>query len=239
MDFKKQFFDNYFLTHGSHLYGDPSLKLFEDQFPVWEYYYSKYLPLSLNSHILDLGCGTGGFVYFLQSFGYANSIGVDVSEQQINQAIKLGIHQVLVSDISKYLCNAELQDCIVARDVIEHFTRQQVFDLINLISSKTNKDGCFIMQVPNGEGIYFPSIYYGDLTHETAFTSSSIRQLFLNAGFSSVHCVPVNPFARSWRGHIRQLLWKYKVASHRFWKWIESHNKSGIFTSNIIAIGYK
>ena len=128
-----------------------TLKRIQASFPVWDYYYSPHLPLDRNAKILDLGCGNGAFVYYLQQRGYNQVTGVDVSVQQIEEGKTLGIQSILLGDAKEFLSNNMSQfDCIIARDVIEHFTRQEAFDLISMICDSLRSGGKFIMQVRRG-----------------------------------------------------------------------------------------
>ncbi|MBS1556962.1 MAG: class I SAM-dependent methyltransferase [Bacteroidetes bacterium] len=237
--FKEKFYKQYVTTHNSHLYGQASLATFRSQFPVWKHYYQDLMPQDKDAVLLDLGCGNGGFVFFLQQLGYSNVRGVDLSAEQIEEGNGLGIKGLEVADIKQFLSTVESVDCVIARDVVEHFTRQEAFELLLLVVQKLKPGGRFIMQVPNGEGIFFSSIFYGDYTHEVAYSVSSVRQLFLNVGFHSSQCFPTGPVPHTLRGKLRYWLWALKVIQHRFWKMVETGNPAGIFTSNLIAVGIK
>ena len=240
MTYKDILYKNYYRTHSQILHGETTLAKVESEFKVIDFYLGKFLPKRIDSSILDVGCGNGNLVHYLIKKGYSNVVGIDLSEEQINVGRGLGIEGLLVSDILTYLkSKAGFFDCIVARDVIEHLTKQESFDALCLISSSLNSNGKFIMQVPNGQGLFYTSVFYGDFTHEMPYTHKTVVQLLLNAGFSQVECYPINPYPGSWRGKIRSVLWRFKVMQIRFWKMIESGNPSGIFSSNIIAIGTK
>ena len=181
------------------------------------------------------GHGATAIAPILQSLG-VHSFGVAT----IDEGIALGITSIILSDIADFLRDKKIEfDCIIARDVIEHFTRQEVFDLIQMICAALKPGGKFIMQVPNGQGLFYTSIYYGDYTHEMAYTESSVRQLFLNTGFSASTCYPTGPVPHGLKSKVRWLLWKVRIMIHRFWKMVETGNPGGIFTSNLIAVGVK
>jgi 2-polyprenyl-3-methyl-5-hydroxy-6-metoxy-1,4-benzoquinol methylase len=237
--YKQKLYTNYITTHNGLLYDKPTLSAIENNFVVWDSYYKSILPTDLNLPILDIGCGNGSFVYYLHQRGYKNAYGVDVSLEQVNEGQRLGIENIRVCDLSTALNEEKSYQCIIARDVVEHFTRQEAFDLLLMVSGRLLKGGLFIMQVPNGQGIFYTSIFFGDYTHEQAYTESSVRQLFLNTGFSSSFCKPTGPMPHGIVSSVRWLLWNYKVLVHRFWKAVETGNGKGIFTSNLIAIGYK
>jgi 2-polyprenyl-3-methyl-5-hydroxy-6-metoxy-1,4-benzoquinol methylase len=240
MQFKEKLYKNYISTHNEFLQGDVTLKTIEKSFPVFDFYYKNLLPQDKSALILDIGCGNGNFVYYLMKRGYDNVYGIDISEEQIYAGKLLGIDQIEIANLLEFLSKKkDMYDCIIARDVIEHFTKPEVYDILKLISSALKENGTFIMQVPNGEGIFYTSIFYGDYTHEMAYTYKSVRQIFLNTGFSQANCYPVNPYSGNWKGRVRSFLWKIKIFHTRFWKMVESGSSKGIFTSNIIAVGTK
>jgi cyclopropane fatty-acyl-phospholipid synthase-like methyltransferase len=187
--------------------------------------------------MLDIGCGDGNFVYWLQETGYTEAFGLDISQQQIDEGLKLGIKNLSCADLKDYLKNsAHCFDTIFARDVIEHFTRDEVFEIMNMVRQKLNPGGKFIIQVPNGQGLFHTSIFYGDYTHEMAYTSSSINQIILNTGFKGSYCFSAGPVPTGVVSSLRFVLWKCKELQLRFWKGVETGNPSGIFTQNLIAV---
>jgi len=240
MDYKSVLYQNYRKTHNAILYGELSLQKMQQDFALNDFYFKHLLPAQKNANILDIGCGDGNFVYYLQHNGYVKAKGIDLSAEQIEAGQQLGIANLEIADLTDYLRqHIEQFDCIIARDVVEHLTRQETFDALGLISKALKPGGCFIMQVPNGQGTFFTSIFYGDYTHEMPYTYKTVRQLFLNTGFSESYCYPINPYPGSFFGKIRSLLWQYKVAKTRFWKMVETGESTGIFTSNLIARGIK
>jgi SAM-dependent methyltransferase len=234
--FKAKFYENYVSSHNQQLYGDNSIERIRSRFPSWQYYFGAHLPANKDARILDIGCGDGNFVYWLHSIGYKNAQGVDVSAQQIEAGKKLGIESLHCGDLYEFLEQQRDFDFIVARDVIEHFTRDDVFNIFLRVNEKLSSNGSFMIQVPCGEGLHYTSIFYGDYTHEMAYTSSSISQISINAGFSSSQCYPVGPAPLGLVSRIRYVLWSFKAWKHRFWKMVETGNGKGIFTQNLIAV---
>lgn len=236
MSFKEVIYRNYVQNHTHGLYGAETLDDIRRNIPAWRYYFGRLLPQSRDAAVLDIGCGKGSFVWFLQQEGFAGASGIDVSEEQIEYGQTLGIRNIECADLNVYLASRkEAYDCIIARDVMEHFSRQELFDILALLRSALKPGGSFIMQSPNGEGIFFTAILYGDLTHEIAFTRSSLHQLFRNTGFDKVQCIPVGPAPTGLTSAIRWLLWQLIVLKMRFYKIVETGDSSGIFTRNLIA----
>jgi 2-polyprenyl-3-methyl-5-hydroxy-6-metoxy-1,4-benzoquinol methylase len=238
--YKKIIYDNYISTHNRNLYGENSLERIKAYAPALNHYYGRHLPADKNVRILDIGCGDGNFVYHMQQSGYKNAAGIDVSAEQIEKGRAMGIDNLHCGDLIEFLrTSREKYDVVIAKDVIEHFTRNEVFDILIEISRVLKEGGKFIMQVPNGQGYFYTSIFYGDYTHEMAYTESSIRQVMLNTGFSGVNCYPTGPVPHGLVSTIRYVLWKMFVWRLRFWKMVETGNRAGIFTQNIIAVARK
>lgn len=238
MDFKQALYRTYQTTHSVALYGELSIAQIERNFSSWKYYYLPHFPENKNASVLDIGCGIGSFVYYMQQSGYTHVRGIDVSPQQIEAGTKLGIPGLQVRDLNELLADATEQfDFIVARDVIEHFTRQEAFDIMTKVSKSLRPGGKFLMQVPNGQGLYYTSIFYGDYTHEMAYTEASARQVLLNCGFRNVTSYPTGPVPHTMLSRLRSALWWWKVQWIRFWKMVETGSARGIFTSNLIVVG--
>lgn len=240
MNYKEIIYQNYVSNHNSYLYGQESLINIQKNFPIWRYYFSKLLPKRKESKILDIGCGTGAFLYFLNSMGYNNTSGIDLSAEQINLGHKLGIKNLEVADIKEFLnLNENKFDLIIARDVLEHFTKNEVFEILLLVANALADNGRFLIQVPNGQGLFHTTIYYGDYTHETAYTESSLQQVFKNTGFKNVQCRPTGPVPYGIVSFFRYIIWEIIVLFLKLLKGIESGNTTGIFTQNIIALAIK
>jgi len=239
-NFKEVLYSSYQTTHSVLLYGTITLEQIKRNFSSWKYYYHPHFPVDKNASILDIGCGIGSFVYYLQQLGYTDVQGIDLSSEQIEAGQKLGINGLKVQDLNDLLDNSGAQyDFIIARDVIEHFTRQEAFEIISKIGKALKPGGKFLMQVPNGQGIYYTSIFYGDYTHEMAYTESSAKQLILNCGFNKVTSYPTGPVPHTFISRVRSILWWLKVQQVKFWKMVETGSARGIFTSNLIVVSEK
>lgn len=68
--------------------------------------------------------------------------------------------------------------------------------------------GRWIIHVPNGESPFGGRMRYWDLTHELAFTRTSVAQLLLASGFSDVRCFEDQPVVHGAKSALRWLLWQ-------------------------------
>lgn len=240
MNYRKKLYSNYISKHTSHLYGDMSLESIKWQFPVWDKYYGKHLPNDKNVNILEIGCGSGGFLYYLKKLGYTNSFGIDISAEQIESAKKVGITDVEQIDLQTFL--SRKKDCyavIVARDILEHFKKEEVLNVLKLVYIGLQENGIFIMQSPNGESPFGRRYLYGDFTHEIAFTRNSLSQILRITGFRKIDFYSTGPVVHGIKSAVRYVLWKIIEIVLHFYMLIETGSGEGIFTQNLIAVAYK
>lgn len=170
----------------------------------------EHFPYDRSARIIDLGCGHGAVVYFAQAAGYQNVMGVDRSPEQVKEAQRLGIAGVKEGDLLKALesLSDESVDLIVAFDVIEHFTKDELVLFVDEVNRVLRKSGKWIIHTPNGESPFAGRIRYGDFTHEQAFTRTSLAQLLNASGFSLVTCYEDSPIPHGIKSTVRLILWK-------------------------------
>jgi cyclopropane fatty-acyl-phospholipid synthase-like methyltransferase len=128
---------------------------------------------------LELGSGTGEFLQYLHYKGVRNFQGVD-QDPKLKTVLKPEIlAQFECSDILEFLISPLRTnwDRVVLLDVLEHFTPENGFRLLSLITKRLNPGGKIIIKVPNGGSPWGMSYQAGDVTHKTTFNSESLRQL--------------------------------------------------------------
>jgi len=182
----------------------------------------KVLPNNKNIKILELGCGSGYFLYVLKKAGYKNLTGVDLGEEQLRVLQKLGVRDfVIQDDVFSFLKGTDkIYNVICAFDLLEHFHKDELLDLLGLIHDCLTLGGKFIFRVPNGEALFPGRIRYGDLTHELTFTRNSLAQVLTVTGFNHCRFYPVKPVIHGIKSLARRiifevfekLLWLYLVA---------------------------
>lgn len=141
------------------------------------------------SKILDLGCGYGSFLYFIQSLNYMNVTGLDISTEELAVCKRIfKSYNFIQNDIFKYMDNTiEKFDVIYLSHVLEHIAKDKLFEFFDGIKKILNDDGYLIIIIPNS-GAYFNSgvARYVDITHEIGFTDKSLRQALILAGFRNI-----------------------------------------------------
>jgi 2-polyprenyl-3-methyl-5-hydroxy-6-metoxy-1,4-benzoquinol methylase len=162
--------------------------------------------LPRDAHILELGCGTGGFLEALHGWGYLNAEGVDVSPEQVALARERGVN-VTLGEASDRLDCQDRWHAIVALDVLEHFTAEEGLRLLERCSERLVPGGRLLLQTPNGGGLLAGHVIYGDVTHVQVYSPSSLTQLLRLAGFVDVTTCEASPRALSLTSRLRAILW--------------------------------
>ena len=204
--------------------------------------FGPWLPCNKDAKILDIGCGYGEFLYFLQQEGYRNAAGIDLNRKQLDVADYLGVRNARYGEGKDSLLRTHEEfDCILAIDLLEHLRREEFVDFLDLVHGALRPAGRFICQVPNLAAFYSP-LFYMDFSHETAFTAPSLKQVLEVANFSHVRVYPRGPVIHGAKSAVRFVLWKFISSGLRFIQTVEGgprHSLDSIYTADILAVADK
>ena len=240
MDYKKVFYEKYVLAHARNMYGEQSLEKVEREFSAWKNFFGPFLPNNIDAHILDLGCGDGGFVYFLRSLGFTSVEGVDASEEQVKEARRLGISGILLGDALAFLRTRKSSyDLIFARDLIEHLMKEEITALFPAVLESLHSGGMFIVQTLNAESLLGARLRYADFTHDVSFTQSSIRQIFGAFGFTGIRVYPMRPAVRGPVSFMRYCAWRVIELFLHLYLIAATGYRKGIYTQDILCVAKK
>jgi SAM-dependent methyltransferase len=185
--------------------------------------------------ILELGCGPGYMLELLRTDGFTRVKGIDISKEQAELATSRGC-DAEVADVFKYLNGKdEIFDAIIALDFIEHFHRDELMILTALIFRSLKKGGRLVLQTPNGEGLFPRQVIYGDLTHLTIFTPSSLRQILEQVGFQGFYFSETGPAPKNTAGRLRLVSWSVVKSIANIIRRIETGKSQAIWTENMIC----
>src|SRR6266480_3264163 len=186
-EYRDRFYKSYLSTHSHATFGSVDRDLIS-RGPYLKALIKRWLPKNMDESILDLGCGYGALLYFLRNAGYQKLRGVDSSSESVNAAKKLGLNFVEFGDVLKTLLEARdsSYDMLISFDILEHLTRDEILLCADQAYRILKPGGKWLIHVPNAEGIFSGSVFFGDLTHETLFTRQSLRQVMSVAGFKNV-----------------------------------------------------
>jgi len=195
------------------------------------------LPKDKNAKILDMGCGFGMFLKHIKSLGYTNIKGVEIGDEQ-NKFLKNKGFYIIQSDIFEFLKTTDEKfDFVTMFDVLEHFTKEEIVEILPLIKNILNENGKFVFRVPNGEAMLKGSIMYSDFTHETFFTARSLKQIFNIFDFSDTKIYPVYPIKHGIQSTIRYYAYRFYELIYKIGIVFETGGaKNFVSTQNILGV---
>lgn len=211
------------------------------KFPFGDFLLKKWGNIKKDALIVDLGCGYGRYLFYLKKQGFSNLFGIDYSAQQVEVAHNNGLEFVEKGDIFEYLLKFKDNtiDVILLIDLIEHLEKQELFDLIEIVSLKLSSKGKIVIHCPNSEGIFWGKVRYGDLTHFGAFTQQSIKQLLFTFGFKQLKCYEDKPLPHGIISLMRRILWEIMTINYRILLQVESPKTKSILSQNFLIIAEK
>ncbi len=207
-DVRARVYENYQTTTATNIYKGMNVSL-ERSIRQYHQRWHMFLPLQKNVRILDLGCGGGEFLLFLQQAGYSNIEGIDLSPEQIELARRRGLSQLQVADALSYLTNRpQNYGLINIQNVLEHLTRPELFQLLDSMVAALEPQGLIFGVVPNAKSLFGMQVRYGDITHEHCFTPKSLYQIFTVVGLKPIAILEHGPLAHGLVSTIRWTIWQ-------------------------------
>ncbi|MBD3311746.1 MAG: methyltransferase domain-containing protein [Candidatus Magasanikbacteria bacterium] len=103
-------------------------------------------------HVLDIGCGTGKYLKFLQAGGFKTD-GIDSSETAVQMSKRLlgSDSNIIHANMFEFDIPKNTYDLIISISTIHHGTKKDVQDLINRIYKAIIQDGKIFITVPDYE----------------------------------------------------------------------------------------
>jgi SAM-dependent methyltransferase len=176
---------------------------------------------------------------YLERRGFSHATGIDISAEQVDLARRRGA-RAIVADAFDFLDAHRGQfEAIVAVDVLEHFTRDELLRLAPLLHAALHPDGRLLVQTANGAGLFPGQVIYGDLTHMTIFTPQSLSQLLHGVGFAQLDCYETGPIPIRLRGKIDVAIWSAIKAAVNMVRYVETGKRQTIWTENFICRAFK
>jgi SAM-dependent methyltransferase len=130
--------------------------------------------------VLEIGCGTGLFLRYLEAYEYEEIVGIDGDENLASALRDLKLSEVYLDDALSVLKNkldTRKFDRIVMFDVAEHLQLDVLVNLMNLLGDHINIDGKLLLRVPNIESPWGLKMFYGSFDHVTPLSPGRIYEL--------------------------------------------------------------
>lgn len=138
--------------------------------------------------ILDVGCGTGKLVEYLNSYGF-EAKGCDLYDQALNKAKKINKTNTIVkSDATKLPFKNNSFDLITGISLIEHLSKKNGILFIKQARRILKQNGYIFLITPNFNSplrfiLREKWFGYSDPTHINFFTPFSLANLLKDHGF--------------------------------------------------------
>jgi cyclopropane fatty-acyl-phospholipid synthase-like methyltransferase len=235
-DYRSRLYRRYATTQGAA--GGPTERDLRRTAARLEMQIGRHLPADRSAVILDVGCGAGAIVWFLERRGYTSVRGIDVSAEQVARARAVGLAGIEQAEAHEYLgAHPDSFDLITLFDVLEHIPRHEVVGFLELVRGALRAGGQVVVHTVNGESPFAGRYLFGDFTHETAYTARSINQLTRLVGFRKTLVFEEEPAPNGLKGTVRWGLWKVLRTTLTGFLAVETGVVRGhIVSQNLIAV---
>lgn len=243
--YRERCYKSFITTHWKYTH-TLSLEEYDFLVKIYRKRFKNILPKNRAVKIIDIACGAGHFLYFLQKEGYINACGIDLSKEQIETAQKMDVKNVEQADLFEYLPKySGTFDVIVANDIIEHQKKEEVLSFLDLVYASLKPGGMVLVGTPNALSLFGSYSAHINFTHETSFTPESLSQVLRVCRFGDVKVYGEGPIGYDLRSKLRKVLWRIIKRFIKGYLVIERGTGRGLWKRNFIlepkmfAIGKK
>jgi SAM-dependent methyltransferase len=241
-DYRQRIYQSYLRSLPHYWPAMTSLAAYESLRAFYRANYLQWLPPDRKSPVIDIGCGAGHYLYFLQKERFTQIEGVDLSPEMVDQCQRQGLGDVTVSHWRVHLSDhANTYGAIVANDFLEHLTKEEIVEFLDAAMRALRPKGRLIFKVPNAYTIFGSRDRYIDFTHEISFTPQSAVQVLTAVGFDPVRILPVHSPVVGIRSAVRRILWvTVFLPVLRAWSFMsDGERQPAVYSVNLLAIADK
>lgn len=155
---------------------------------MYEVNFRRHLPGEKQAPILDIGCGFGEFLEYLEEGGHSNLMGIEIDAVRAEASRQRSSAQIITTtDLEECLRSLpQRYDLITLKSVISHFPRNKVLDYLRAIRGCLTADGRLVVETFNASRWTGCYLLYNDITHHWAYTEYSLREVLETAGLRVV-----------------------------------------------------
>jgi cyclopropane fatty-acyl-phospholipid synthase-like methyltransferase len=133
---------------------------------------------SAGQKVLELGFGEGTFLDWAYQQG-AEVSGVELLED-VCELARRRHPRIFCGGLPELIASEAITgpfDLIVAFDVFEHLTKEELLEYFRAFHSLLSPGGLVLARFPNGQSPFGRTYQNGDITHKTALSEFSMRQI--------------------------------------------------------------
>lgn len=134
--------------------------------------------------VLEIGFGNGRFMAWAKAQG-ATIVGTEINEAMLARAREKGF-EVQASALDTLAAAGRRFDVVAAFDVFEHWDKAALIANLRYIATLLEPGGTLVARFPNGQSPFGLAYQYGDITHQSVLSASSVEQLAQMTGFDVV-----------------------------------------------------
>lgn len=212
------------------------------EFDDLELNYTPWLPESRDAAILDVGCGPGRVLAFLESLGYRRLEGFDRDPEAVAAARRRLRAPIAVEDDWSRLLTGRPRayDVVILKDVIYYVPRERVVDALRLVHGALKPGGRVIVEVFNGAAFTGQWTANKDAAILWTPTEHTLRSFLEKAGFSSVALRAQRPPSRTLRRRVFNAfaaLWRLRLRLMFILERGFAEENPRFLTTKIIGVG--
>lgn len=150
--------------------------------------YTPKIRVGNNLRFLDIGCGAGEFLGYLQTQGIP-AVGIDIEQQEIERARSAGLTAIKAS-AQEFLSETEEQFCgISLLQVIEHLPPHEILPTLQQCVERLCPGGVLLLETINMRHPLAVNGFYTDPTHQRPLSDNYLSFLVQWFGLNDVQII--------------------------------------------------
>jgi 2-polyprenyl-3-methyl-5-hydroxy-6-metoxy-1,4-benzoquinol methylase len=213
-------------------------KGYDSFYKFYKYNYLKYIPKDKNAKILIISCGPGYFVNTLNKEGYKRVLGIDSFPEKITHAQKRNLNCQVATAFEFLEGSEEPYDVIFCEQELNHLTKQEILEFLNLCWGKLKGGGTLLVHALNGANpITGAEALAQNFDHYNTFTEYTMKQALEYSNFENIKVIPLNLYV-FWTNPLNYVLMVVSALYTLFFRlsFILYGKKNRLFTKKIGAV---
>jgi 2-polyprenyl-3-methyl-5-hydroxy-6-metoxy-1,4-benzoquinol methylase len=207
-------------------------------YKFYKYNYLPHIPGDKSANILVISCGPGYFVDMLNRNGYDKVLGIDSFADKIRHATDHKLN-CIQADAFEHLENTDTPyDVIFCEQELNHLTKDEIIDFLQLAWSKMTPGGTLIAHALNGANpVTGAEALAQNFDHYNTFTEYTMKQVMEHTNFENTTVIPLHLYV-FWTNPLNYALILMSALYTAFFRisFIMYGKKNKIFTKKIAAI---